>query len=411
MNKGLWGIMCLLVCVSKNTYAQKTTLLLNDAFKHALVHNQSDEVYDARIDSATAGYEKSKGNYLPKIALKGTYTFLDQLNDQKTMSLNLAQNLFKGGRDQVSISGQSLNIETQKLTKSIEQLVLFKEVADVYFTHWQNELDEKNLLLLKEQSEKRRNEIRSRVKIGRSRRGELLQAESQLATVESNLLNAQGLKEESSKKLSNLLGVNEFDLYFPEIVDEPRELESLESYLDKSQSRMELTLKNVKLQIADLDLDSSKRNHLPTLDLSSNYYLNKRSGSYRNSDWDLSFNLSVPLFEGGSTEALVRESVAKKTEAFLAINDQKRKIEGEVKVKYEAARKYLAQLKAGMRAFVLAKENYDEALKDYRLGLVSNLDTLSALNTYLDAKRTYDRTKIQAKAALENLNLTVGIKP
>lgn len=410
MKNGLWGIICFFA-FSSNAFAQGQVLTLKEAYDRAIIYNQSEEINNARIDSAVAGYSKSRGNYLPKIAFKGTYTFLDQLSDQKTMALNLSQNLFKGGKDGLTLSTQELNIESQKLTKNVEQQTLFKDVVDAYYSHWQNEQDVKNLALLRDQSEKRRNEIRERVRIGRSRKGELLQAESQLATVEANLLNASGLRNESAKKLSSLVGLEDHGLKMPEVVEDVKVLDPLESFLRKAESRSEIELKKAKLQIADLDVTSSKRNHLPTLDLSSNYYLNKRTGSLRNSDWDLSLNLSIPLFEGGATSAQVKESVAKKMEAYYGVSDQQRKIESEVKTKYEATQKYVEQLKAGMRAFNLARENYDETLKDYRLGLVTNLDTLSALNTYLDAKRSYDRTKIQAKATLEQLNAAVGVRP
>ncbi len=403
------SLACLLFLNSSYVIVKASELTLKEAFEKALLHNENEKIAISRIDSAKASYDRAEGNYYPKLALKGSYTFLDQLDDQKSVALNLSQNLFKGGRDELNLKSQNLNIENQKLLKIQDQLNLFKDVSEVYHSHWQNHVDVKNLKLLKEQSEKRRNEIRSRVSIGRSRKGELLQAESQLATVESNLLNAEGLKNESLKKLSSLIGVDELVLIMPETISEVKSLSEINHFLDKTKTRAELEIKEIKWQITDLDLVASKRNHLPTVDLTSNYYLNKRSGNYRNSDWDLAFSFSIPLFEGGSTEALVRESVAKKTEAYLALNDQKRKVESDVLVRYETVKKYLEQLKAGVRAYNLARENYDEALKDYRLGLVSNLDTLSALNTYLDAKRTYDKTKIQARASLEQLNLSVGI--
>lgn len=402
-------LFCILSLVSFTSFANPLTL--KEAYEKAIIFNQSNEISQSRVDQAQALYEKNRGTVFPKIAFKGTYTFLDQLTDQKTMALNLSQSLYKGGRDGLVLDYQEKNIETQNINKVVALQTLLKEVVDSYYAHWQNSADVNNLLLLKDQSEKRRNEIRERVRIGRSRRGELLQAESQLATVEANLLNANGLMRESAKKLSALIGASEQNWQMPEMVEDVKKFENLESYLKLAESRAELQVKRTYYEMTDLEVKSNKRAHLPTLDLASNYYLNKRSGSLRNSDWDLSLTVSVPLFEGGSTEASVRESVAKKMQAYYEANDQQRKIESEVKTKYEAAVKFAEQLKAGERAFNLAKENYNETLKDYRLGLVTNLDTLSALNTYLDAKRSYDRTKIQAKSSLEQLNVAVGTRP
>lgn len=118
MNKSLWGILWLLGS-SIPSLALAQSLTLKEAYDRALTFNQSEEINNARIESAEASYSKSRGNYLPKIAFKGTYTFLDQLSDQKTMALNLSQNLFKGGKDGLALDTQELNVESQKLTKNV----------------------------------------------------------------------------------------------------------------------------------------------------------------------------------------------------------------------------------------------------------------------------------------------------
>lgn len=384
---------------------------LKEAFERAIQYNETKEINDARYDSAKSQLTKIEGNYYPKVALKGSYTKLDNLSDQKNLALNLTQNLYKGGKDSLSVDSGELNLESTKIKKTEDEQTLLKDVVDAYFAHWQNEVDYRNVLLLKDQSEKRRKEIADRVRIGRSRKGELLQADSQLATVEATLLNAEGLRKESLKRLSGLTGFTENDIQMPTDIDNKNSLQSLQDYLKSAEERPDLVIKKNKLEMAQLDVTSSKRNHFPTLDLSSNYYLKERTGSLKNSDWDVGVTLSVPLFEGGATEASVRESVAKKMEAQYGVNDQSRKIQSEVQVRFEAAEKYVEQLKTQNRALTLAKANYDETLKDFRLGLVTNLDTLAALNSYLDAKRTYDRLRLASMLALELLNTSAGKRP
>lgn len=384
---------------------------LKEAFERAIQYNETKEINDARYDSAKSQLTKTEGNYYPKVALKGSYTKLDNLSDQKNLALNLTQNLYKGGKDSLSVDSGEINLESTKTQKIQDEQTLLKDVVDAYFAHWQNEVDYRNVLLLKDQSEKRRKEIADRVRIGRSRKGELLQADSQLATVEATLLNAEGLRKESLKKLSGLTGFAENEIQMPNDIDSKSGLQTLQDYLKSAEERPDLVIKKNKLEMAHLDVTSSKRNHFPTLDLSSNYYLKERTGSLKNSDWDVGVTLSVPLFEGGATEANVRESVAKKMEAQYGVNDQSRKIQSEVQVRYEAAQKYVEQLKTQNRALTLAKANYDETLKDFRLGLVTNLDTLAALNSYLDAKRTYDRLRLSSMLALELLNTSAGKRP
>ena len=58
-----------------------------------------------------------------------------------------------------------------------------------------------------------------------------------------------------------------------------------------------------------------------------------------------------------------------------------------------------------------AKRSYEETVKDYRLGLVTNLDVLSSLNLYLDSKRNSEKIKIQAVLNQKILEAAAGIIP
>lgn len=58
-----------------------------------------------------------------------------------------------------------------------------------------------------------------------------------------------------------------------------------------------------------------------------------------------------------------------------------------------------------------AQNSYNETLRDYRLGLVNNLDVLSSLNLYLDSKRNSEKTKIQAMMNLKLLEAAAGVLP
>ena len=74
-------------------------------------------------------------------------------------------------------------------------------------------------------------------------------------------------------------------------------------------------------------------------------------------------------------------------------------------------RRYNDQIKAFDLALDKAKKSYDETLKDYRLGLVSNLDVISSLNLYLDSKRNSEKTKIQAILNQKLLEAVAGEIP
>jgi protease secretion system outer membrane protein len=255
-------------------------------------------------------------------------------------------------------------------------------------------------------------ETGKRVRVGRTRRGELLQAQAQLASAEAQIFNGRGLLQESEERFYRLSGLSRGGDIFTETIEVPADVRPLQDYLDLSARRVDVKNRELKVDLADLDVSQSKAQFLPTLDLASNYYFNKRnSTTFRDSKWDVGLTLNFPLFEGGANTARVRESVQKKEQAVYALADFKKSLEIDISTRYEVYRRYLDQVKAYDLAMEKAKNSYEETLRDYRLGLVSNLDVLSSLNLYLDSKRNSEKTKIQAMMNLKMLEAAAGVLP
>ena len=105
----------------------------------------------------------------------------------------------------------------------------------------------------------------------------------------------------------------------------------------------------------------------------------------------------------------MRESTLKKQTAEYQLTDYQRNIKIELTSRYELYHRYFDQIKAFDTALEKAKRSYDETIKDYRLGLVSNLDVLTSLNLYLDNKRNFEKTKILAILNHKQLEAAAGI--
>lgn len=164
--------------------------------------------------------------------------------------------------------------------------------------------------MLTKQSGERVNEIQRRVAIGRSRMGELLQAKAQMAQANAQLLNAKGSLSEAREKFTTVVGVTDvvpsFDL------EMKLNQSNLDQVINQAKNRPDIKLKELKINEANLNLSSARKSHLPTLDLTSNYYLTDRSGtSYSKTKWDAGLVLTLPLFEGFQTDAKVSEAVWK----------------------------------------------------------------------------------------------------
>ena len=387
-------------------------LNLKESFESALKTNQANQINEALIEQNVELKKQAKGSLYPKLSLKGSWLKQEQINDDlKYGAVNLSHTLFKGGRDIYAIDNADKGYLLSENQKTVDQLTLYASVISAYYNYFLNTNDLLNLELLKKQSADRVEEIKKRVRVGRSRRGELLQAEAQLASAEALYNNGEGLVKESQERFYVLTGLDRKKQIFSETLSEAVTNKNLQDYLELALGRPDLKNRELKIDMADIDLQSTKAQHLPTLDLASNYYLNKRVGTYRNTSWDATLTVNIPFFEGGTTSAKVREYALKKAQATYMLADYQRSVELDVTAKHETYMRYLNQIKSYDQALEKAKKSYDETLNDYRLGLVSNLDVLSALNLYLDSKRNNEKTKISAVMSLKLLEAAAGVLP
>jgi outer membrane protein TolC len=58
-----------------------------------------------------------------------------------------------------------------------------------------------------------------------------------------------------------------------------------------------------------------------------------------------------------------------------------------------------------------SRRSYDMLTREYRLGLVNNLDVLQAMNDLQNVKRDFDVAQLQSKLNLLNLRLAAEMTP
>lgn len=407
------SVMGLVLLVSAIFLKSAAAVTLKESYESALATNMGEKINETLINQSVELKKQNQGNYLPKLSARGTYLKQDNVNvDQKTIGLNLAHSIYRGGRDSYAVESSEKNIIIAKNQQLLDRLNLYSNVILSYYNYFLNLNDYKNLELLKKQSQERVNETRKRVQVGRSRSGELLQAEAQLAAVDAQLFNGLGLVKESEERFYILTGLNKEKNPFTETIEIPESVNSIDPFLTAAYKRQDVKNRELRVEIADLDISSAKSQYYPTLDLASNYYFNKRNTTtFRDSKWDIGLTLNFPLFEGGTTKSRVSEFVQKREQSIYLLDDYKKTIQLDITSKYETYRRYLDQVKAFDKAQEKAEKSYEVASRDYRLGLISNLDVLSSLNLYLDSKRNSEKTKIQAMMNYKLLVATSGVLP
>ncbi len=117
----------------------------------------------------------------------------------------------------------------------------------------------------------------------------------------------------------------------------------------------------------------------------------------QDSTWDVQLVLSIPIYSGGVFQSRVREADSQRTQAELGASQIRRQAEQEIRSVYQSVGFDRAQLSALETATDAARKNYEAQLRDYRLGLVTNLDVLQALTTYQENLRALDRARYATK--------------
>lgn len=401
------------------TLASAEAATLKESFQAAMKNMESIKRAEQGIVQREEQKERAKGSLQPLINGFATYTRIDPpqaagggtspflLTKQYSVGVRLVQPLIRGGL-MSALSLANDNILLAKFQKDATELNLYQLVINAYYNLKIAQVDVQNLEKLLAFSKERVSEIRARANIGRSRRGELVEAEAQWHSSESQyqqgLINLEQV-EENYRFLTRLEPV-----VIPELSNLPKVEEALETYKSKIKNRPDIKAQKQAVKSADAQISIAKGSHYPSVDLVGNYYID-RTGVLATSEWDAGLQISVPFYQGGAVVAATREAVAAKRIAELTSDETLRVAERELSIIFQNYRQLQAQLNASKQAVAKSEEAYKLNRRDFTNGIVTNLDVLVSLNSFIQNKRTYDTLYAMAHMTYNNLEAATGVLP
>lgn len=407
----------ILFALAMMPWQAEAAVSLKESFKSAMTNMESIKRAKAVVDQSIALKNEARAAIMPTISGVGSYTKIDPpsaagaspflLTKQYSGAIRLNQPLFRGGLVS-ALEYAKENVLLAKYQKDATAVNLYQLVINAYYSLAVAQMDVKNVAELLEYSKERVNEIRERTKIGRSRRGELVEAEAQLHIAESQyqqvLLNLQQAEKT-------------FEFYTrikPEKLIVPAELPKLDGpvgeYLVKVKNRPDIKANRQQVSLADQEISIAKGSHYPQLDLTGNYYLD-RTGVLETSEWDVGVAVVIPIFQGGAVEAQVKQAAEGKRIAELSSSEALRAAERDVAINYHNFLRIREQLKSLREALKKSEQVYKLNKKDYQYGLVTNLDVLQSLNVFIETKRSYDNLISIGHLNYKNLEALTGELP
>lgn len=390
---------------------------LKESYHAALKNMETIKRAEQGIIQREEQKNRAKGALLPLVNGFANYTRIDPpqaagaspflLTKQYSVGLRLTQPLIRGGV-LGALNAASENVLLAKFQKDATDLNLYQLVINSYYNLKIAQNDVANLEKLLSFSKERVAEIRGRANIGRSRRGELVEAEAQWHTSESQY--QQGLIElEQIEKNYEFLTRLKPEI-IPDLANVPKVEGSLEAYLAKLKSRPDILAARQQVKAAEYQVEIAKGSHYPSVDLIGNYYID-RTGILATSEWDAGVVVSVPFYQGGTVLAATREAAAAKRITELTSHETERTAERELSILFQNYKQLQTQLEATKLALSKSEEAYKLNKQDYKNGIVTNLDVLISLNNFIQNKRAYDSLFTMAHMTYNNLEAATGVMP
>lgn len=170
------------------------------------------------------------------------------------------------------------------------------------------------------------------------------------------------------------------------------------------------------VDIADWELQRAKAAHSPTLELTASYGGNRSRGSVttpmdissRSRSSQVSLQLNVPLYSGGSIDSRIREASLLRQKAHQDLEAAKRLAASSAKAALSAIRHGKSQIGALSSAVIASRASLESNRVGYRIGTRINVDVLNAQQQLFVAKRDLYRSRVDYLMSVLRLKATIG---
>lgn len=399
----------------------KAILKLYEAYQMALVQSESVALQEETIRIAEAHYLQALGDVLPHMDVNATELIQDTgggsaagssigttftRRSRPEVAVNLTQHLFQGFREFRTLRVSGAEQERAQLQRDRARQLLFSDTARAYYTVLEVEQELQIRQAIQKMLHQRVSELQQRVQLGKSREGDLLATEAQLASVQAQVEKDKGLVSTARDYLGFLVGREVTERLLDEF-EVPRQNPPVESYVAKLTGRPDIGASWASVTMAKGQLSYEKGGRYPTLDLSANYYP-YRVGFQSDIDWDLNFSLKVPIFQGGATRGKIREARAELKQAELTRQLTTRQAELEVRQAYHTLASAESQEALFHKAEQKGEATYHSLRDEEQHGLVNSLDVLEALRQWQDQRLQANQSRFQTKLNYLQLLVATG---
>jgi outer membrane protein len=384
------------------------SLTLGEAYRLALAKSEVLARQAEGIRQLDAAERAIAASFRPSLDLNASQSKQQNSASSTKGYVSGSYALFSGMRDYIAAKAAAAATGAAKLDLERARQQLYLNVTRAYldlFSAREEVLIRRGQL---DVTSRRIAELEARAGIGRSRKSEVVAAKTQLAQEMAGYLGASSDERLAQQALMFMTGL-ETDAA-PEELSLSRDA-ALADYLGLAFRRPDLAARRKAVESSNYLAELQDHSLWPSVDLTADYYVVRRPMPAPENRWDGSILLKLPLYTGGAAAAQKDSAYAAGRAAALTLRLAERQALTEVRSAFDEHRYSLLQTASLREALALASDNAQYQQEDYKLGLVTNLDVLNALNAVLQTRLALSQAKAQENWTLLKLETAAGLEP
>jgi outer membrane protein TolC len=396
--------------------AEPGALDLQACYARALERNERIGLASAEWRAAEARYRQAHDTLLPAVTVGASAEFQ---NDRREgtgdagsrspeiygVRLGAQQALYRGLRTTRVAEAREAEGRAARLEERRERELLYLDVADAFHVLLAQERDLLVLDRLVQALEESVKALEERVRLGRSRRAEWLNAQTDLAEARVEQEAVRGQQAAARELLAFLIDLPAEQIRVADASPFP-ELPDVQTKLAAAEQRADVQAGEARTEAARRNLQAAQGERQPEIMAGGNLFLYEDPDEER--EWNVVLTMNLPLFDEGVIRARGREQAEQVRISELNLAALRRSAASDVRSAYTAFLSAAAQRARLEEARAVARENFEVQNRDYEIGRASQLDALTTLAQWQRLERRASAADVQARASLVRLHVAAG---
>lgn len=426
------GLITALILLGVAGISQETrTLSLQECIEIAVENNLNVKRSELNLRTAEVNLEQSKASRYPSLNASGNYgfnwgrgidpttnQFIDQRINFNSVGASTNVPLIQGMQITNGIKQDKLSLEASRKDLEKAENDISLNTASFYLNVIFNKELAENARFQLESSQQQLDRTSKLVESGALPLANKLQLESQVATNEVNLINAQNnldLALLSLKQALLLPSSEQIDVEIPNVPIDQAEIENSsipELYNQAAANMPEIQGAELRVQSADVGVDVAKGGLYPTITLNGSLdtrysdaaqQFDPVSGTFEtvplstqydnNFSRGLSANLRIPIFNGFSTRSNIQRSKISLQQAEINKREQENTLYQTIETSYRNAVAAAKTFSASQKQVASLEETFRAVENQYNNGAANFTDYQVASNNLFQARTDLSRAK------------------